>query len=193
MHTTLTMFDSTNPSAVPDSAKACAGYVDGNWPSYWPLIARHWPAEPFILPIAVDPRHRGLILDIEKGDATPRSAVDWLRMMAARGLHRPCLYTSVSNVPALAEVLRVHGIRRGDYRLWTAHYTGIPHICGPECGLGSIERPGMTQYGQRATLTGICDVSRTTHGWIRAAASAWARYASKQLSHAILDPRSATE
>ena len=35
---------------------------------------------------------------------------------------------------------------------WTAHYTGRPHLCGPECGFGMPVRAAATQWRTSATL-----------------------------------------
>ena len=46
--------------------------------------------------------------------------------------------------------MRAAGIDRAAVRLWSAHYTGLPHICGPSsCGQMSIEADGC-QWSNRA-------------------------------------------
>jgi hypothetical protein len=89
-------------------------------------------------------------LDIERGDATNADAPGWVKRQKARGIHRPCLYTSVSNAQALLTYLASHGIGRKDVRIWTAHYTGRQHFCGPQCGFGLKTVVDGTQWTDRA-------------------------------------------
>jgi len=44
-------------------------------------------------------------------------------------VQRPVLYFSVSNWQAIKRSLHEAGLTRNDVRIWTAHYTGKPHLC----------------------------------------------------------------
>src|SRR6266487_4563491 len=68
-------------------------------------------------------------LDVEPGDATNADAPAWVKRQIARGVYRPVVYTSLSNVNALLRALAAAGISRPQVRLWTAHYTGREHLC----------------------------------------------------------------
>jgi hypothetical protein len=68
----------------------------------------------------------------------------------ARGVKRPVLYTSVSNVAALLAALRTAGIARSAVRIWTAHYTYRQHICTPACGFGMPTSADATQFDDHA-------------------------------------------
>jgi hypothetical protein len=133
---TLTMYDSTDVSALPRGADAYAGYVDGNWPTFAALKRRFSASGAHLLSIAVFASGHADCLDIESGDATNAQAPAWVDRELTDGAHRPCLYTSVDNMNALVRTLSGAGISRGKIRLWSAHYGRGKHICGPgTCGL----------------------------------------------------------
>lgn len=134
---TLIMLDSINVAelawAIENGHKphALAGYTSGNWPTLQAatqLAERHGIR---VLSVAVNSAHDAMCLDIETGDATPAEAPAWVRRQHARGVKRPVLYSSASVMGAVRAVIREAGIQRDAVRLWSAHYTGQPHICGP--------------------------------------------------------------
>jgi hypothetical protein len=133
---TLTMYDSTNVGTLPPGADAYAGYVQGAFLTFPALQRLFAPSGAHLLSIAVFASGDADCLDIESGDATIAQAPGWVKRQLARGAHRPCLYTSVSNMDALVTALSGAGISRAEIRLWSAHYGQGKHICGPgACGL----------------------------------------------------------
>jgi hypothetical protein len=92
-------------------------------------------------------------------------AARWVKRQQARGVKHPVVYTSVSNVPALLGALAKDGIKRLDIRLWTAHYTGRPHLCGPQCGFGMSTTADATQYTNHA-LGRTLDASLCRDGFL---------------------------
>lgn len=140
----FTMYDTTDvntglPVAHP---QAVAGYVNGNWPSYNGLVKRYPGAKH--LSIAVNTSADARCLDVETGDATPDQAPGWVRRQHARGVKRPIVYANTSTMPAVIAALEHDSIKRDEYLVWTAHYTGTPHI---EPGSDatqweSVEHPG---------------------------------------------------
>ena len=133
---TLTMYDSTDVGALPHGADAYAGYVEGLFPTFAALKRRFAASGAHLLSIAVFASGDADCLDIEPRDATNAQAPGWVKRQLARGAHRPCLYTSVSNMDTLVTALGGAGISRAAVRLWSAHYGQGKHICGPgTCGL----------------------------------------------------------
>jgi hypothetical protein len=133
---TLTMYDSTNVGTLPTGADAYAGYVQGAFQTFTALQQLFAASGAHLLSIAVFASGDADCLDIESGDATVAQAPGWVKRQLARGAHRPCLYTSVSNMDALVSALGGAGISRAEVRLWSAHYGQGKHICGPSaCGL----------------------------------------------------------
>lgn len=145
------MYDDVTPSLMPKDAQAVAGYVGGRWRTY-PAIVAGWPkAKHMSIAIAAD--EDADCLDVEPHDATNAQAAAWIRRqqkLGVRNLTKPCVYTYLANAQALVNTLSKAGMKRSSYLLGTAHYTGVEHICGPNCGLGFSEKADATQYTDRA-------------------------------------------
>ena len=142
----LTMLDSIGADQLPaGDAFFYAGYVDGDFADYDAIRTRFPHAQ--VLSIAVFASNDAECLDIESGDATPDEAAGWYFRQKTRGVERPCLYASADAMEQdVLPALNAAGIGRSSVRLWSAHYTGTPHICGPStCGLMSIDADGC-QY-----------------------------------------------
>jgi hypothetical protein len=152
----LTMYDSTDVGQIPKTAAAVAGYVNGRWPTY-PTLKELFP-KALVLSIAVTASADADCLDIEKGDAEVWQAPHWWRRQKKRGLALPVFYTSLSQAEGLIAELNRAGIRRDQYRLWTAHYTGSPHLCAASCGFGLATFADATQYTDKA-LGKVLDAS----------------------------------
>lgn len=144
----VTMYDDISVSAIPANAEAVAGYVGGKWPTYPELVKRFPKAHK--LSIAVTSTEDAECLDVEPGDASNIQAPAWVKRQQARGVKKPVVYTSVSNAPALIATLAKAGVKRTDIRLWTAHYTGRPHLCSSACGFGFKFTADATQYDDHA-------------------------------------------
>ncbi len=142
------MFDSVNLTEIPRDAYAVAGYVNGAWPTYWSLATQFPKAKR--ISIAVSSDRDADCLDIEAGDATVDEAPAWVKRQITRGIQRPVVYTSLSNAQTLIRYLGIHGLKRSQYRLWTAHYTFAPHVCSPRCGNGFSDFADATQWTNRA-------------------------------------------
>lgn len=141
-------FDSTNLAEIPISAPVVAGYVGGDWPTYDALL-HAWPHARHIS-IAISPSENADCLDIENGDAQPQDAPLWWARQSHRGIHRPILYSDLANLGAVLRRMDGAGIPRSLYRIWTAHYTGTPHICEHDCfqlaGISSKATADGTQW-----------------------------------------------
>lgn len=142
------MYDSVNVSQIPTDAVAAAGYVNGRWPTLAELKLKLPKAKH--LPIAVNASANAVCLDVERFDATPLEAPQWVKRQLERGVKRPVVYCSVSDARTVLKALRRAGIRRKQVRLWTAHYTYKPHRCSPLCRFGLWTRANATQYTDKA-------------------------------------------
>jgi hypothetical protein len=144
----VSMYDDVSVNLIPVSAVAVAGYVDGHWPTYAQLVKK-FPHAKYKISIAVFAGDSAQALDVEPGDATIAQAVGWLKKESAHGKHD--VYTPLSWAEALVNELTKAGFVYGtNYRLWTAHYTGVPHLCNPKCGLGFTHIAHATQWTDKA-------------------------------------------
>jgi hypothetical protein len=148
----IEMFDTVWEDQWPDSPQAVLGYVDGHAGDQpdWAWVQQRFPGA-YHLSIALNPVSNAMALDVENGAASPASAAAWYERQKARGIQRPCLYASASLMEAtVIPVVRAAMIPRESVRLWSAHYTHQPHVCGPaSCGATSVQVDG-TQWTDRA-------------------------------------------
>lgn len=146
----MEMYDDVNVSLIPVAAVAVAGYVDGRWPTYAQLVKK-FPHAQHVLSIAVFPTDSAQVLDVETGDATISQAVGWVKREHERGNKKPDVYTAASWGQKLVDTLSLAGFEYGvDYRWWSAHYTGQPHLCSPKCGFGLKVTAHATQWTDKA-------------------------------------------
>lgn len=145
---TLSMFDSTDPDALPVGGNAYAGYVDGSWPSFCGVAERFAGTSAFSLPISTgDDPDNAICLDVETGDAKPSDVPGFIAGTAARldklGLPHvfPVVYCDRDTAPSVLALKDPDGVLLGSvlgrkvFRLWTAHWTDSAHICSPlACG-----------------------------------------------------------
>lgn len=124
---TLRMLDSITPGNLPPGADAYAGYVDGHFANVAQIRAR-FPGKR-VLPIAVFAADDAEAADCEPGDMMPSQLPAWVKRQQARGVHRPVVYASISQMPAVLAALTAGGITRAQVRLWSAHYGAGKHIC----------------------------------------------------------------
>lgn len=139
------MYDSVNAADFPASGfQVTAGYVAGRYPSSKPILAR-FPNIPH-LTIAVTARQDADCLDVEPGDATPAEAPGWFDRQKARGVAVPVIYCMASWI---GQVKAAMGNR--NYLLWSAHYNGVPHICGthPSCNYPKVDATQWADKGPR--------------------------------------------
>jgi hypothetical protein len=125
----MIMYDSIDISRIPSDAVAVAGYVNGSWPTFSSLASAFPRA--LKLSITVNADGKADCIDVEPGDASVASAAGWLRAAAARGVWRPCAYTSASSMGGLLTAVASAGLELSDFRFWSAHYGAGAHICGP--------------------------------------------------------------
>lgn len=124
--TLITMYDSVNPDAIPLDAKAVAGYVGGNFPSFSPIVERCPNA--LHKSIAVNAEEDADILDVENGDATPDQAPAWFKRQVARGVKVPGLYAPESEMVEVIAAMRGAGIKDAEWVQWDAHFDNVPSL-----------------------------------------------------------------
>jgi hypothetical protein len=139
------MFDDTSVDLIPITARAVAGYVNGAYQTIAALRIRFKGRR--IVTIAVTSVGRAQFLDIESGNATIADAAGWWRRNRGHGARG--FYIAESEASDLVAAIEREGIHRPEYVLWTAHYWGPRHICGPKSCGSSVEADG-TQWTDRS-------------------------------------------
>jgi hypothetical protein len=141
----LRCLDSIYAKNLPAGADAYLGYVDGAWPDFLAEVAK-FPGAAHVIGMAVFPRDDAEGCDREPGDLAVGDIAAWVKRQIARGVWRPIVYASASNMDACMQALRAAGIARSAVRLLSAHYGAGKHICGPHsCGAVTVDMDG-TQW-----------------------------------------------
>ncbi|TCO64960.1 hypothetical protein [Actinocrispum wychmicini] len=120
-----TMYDSVNWKAIPATAAIVAGYLPPS-PYAWPAEA--WERFPDAVKVRIAVRaytDAGHVLDVEKGDATPDEAPDWVTMRRAAGAD-PTVYCSASQWPIVRAAFAA--ARVAEPHWWPAKYDGVAVI-----------------------------------------------------------------
>ena len=144
---TVTMLDSVDANTIPSNAEAVAGYVDGHWQSYNPLVARFpaLAAKGRVVPIAVFDTTPGnwRIIDVESGNPTQPSQVPGLiKQQLAKGVYRPGWYCNRSTTPAIDAAVKASGLQRGQYTRWIAEWSYKSHLGSDDDACQWTNNPG---------------------------------------------------
>jgi hypothetical protein len=128
---TRTMYDSTNPAAIPTSAVMVAGYLA---PSPYAWSTSDWNRFPNAVQVRIAVRastNDGHVLDVENGDASPTQAPGWVTMRRATGAD-PSVYCNTSTWPSVQAAFTAAGVAQPHY--WVAAYPGT----GPNIPAGAV-------------------------------------------------------
>jgi hypothetical protein len=119
---TRMMFDGVEAGSVPGGAAIYAGYVDGEWQSYDPLVATYPGA--LHVSICVTSSDSARVLDVESGDASPDEAPGWVVRERAAGNPYPVIYMNASTWPSVRSAFAAQAVAAPLY--WVAAYVGDP-------------------------------------------------------------------
>lgn len=87
--------------------------------------------------------------DCEPGDLSPQREAAWARGEIHAGRPHPWLYANRDQMPAVIKACNAIGVHRDEVLIWSAHYTGKEHICGPSTCGADFQANG-TQFTDRA-------------------------------------------
>jgi hypothetical protein len=93
---TVTMYDSTDPSAIPSNAALVASYVDG-YGGYTEAVARFGASKCISISVG---DHNADVADVEAGAMTVGELQAWKAAQVARGIARPVVYCDQSTWPS---------------------------------------------------------------------------------------------
>lgn len=126
------------------------GYYDGRFANMTALRAYIRANAPKAHQLSVTPSGAAaMCADFEPGCIWPITSAKvgaFFHLGSHDGAVKPWLYCSAGNLTTMTKAYRAAGITDGDVILWSAHYTGTPHFCGPRtCGYG-LRQADATQY-----------------------------------------------
>ena len=119
---TRTMYDGVEASSVPAGAAIYAGYDDGTWQSYDPLVSKYPSA--LHVSICVTSSGTARVLDVESGDASPTDAPGWAEKERADGNAYPVVYMNESTWSSVVSAFSDQGVAAPLY--WVAAYVDDP-------------------------------------------------------------------
>lgn len=149
-----TMYDSVTAANIPADAAMVAGYLDGLY--RW--SASDWARFPNAVKVGIAvfaSTNNGMVLDVEKGNATPEEAPIWIKARRAAGCD-PTVYCSKDTQPAIQAACQAQGVAEPHW--WIAWYSAPDH---------STPLPGTMalQYAADVAGPGSYDVSVVVDSW----------------------------
>jgi hypothetical protein len=142
------MYDAIVPERIPRDAQWVAGYVDGDWATFDRLHGL-FPHAKRLVSITTGIEVADVI-DVERGNATPEAAVEWVLRMRSEFKRRPIVYTSRANVGAIYQAFADR--HAAPPFLWAADWTNAPHLV-----------PGSV--GTQWTSSDLYDISEISAKW----------------------------
>lgn len=118
-----------NLASIAPSVQALAGYLDGAWADFDAIQAAYGSSHVLFAIVVTASDNRGLVLDVENGDATPGQAPDWVVLRRVAGID-PWVYCAESSLPAVRAAFAAAGVPEPHY--WVAAYPGEgPYVTPP--------------------------------------------------------------
>lgn len=180
---TRLMYDSVDPSKLPNSPQMVAGYANGRV-SQWPQSA--WVAFRGIPHATIDvlgTDHVADVLDVETGDASVSTAVEWVRTKwQGPIIYPPVIYCNRSTLTPLFNAMNAAGFEVvRHFRLWVgtldgtralADMTGVTAVQYEDAGEYDVSivyddawMPGIQGHSQPVSVTRgiVVDHDLVTH------------------------------
>jgi hypothetical protein len=117
-----TMYDAINALNLPTGGDLYAGYIGGSWPDA-NAISQRFPHDTVVRIAVQASENDGVVLDVEKGDATPAESVDWVLHRRAAGVD-PTVYCNTSTWPDVVAAFQARGVPLPHW--WAAAYVKDP-------------------------------------------------------------------
>lgn len=149
-----TLFDSTNPADIPQSAEMVGYYVDGIY-AVSEASVRARCRKAVLVPISAVGTNAGIVGDVEPGCMSPEQAVNWVRIRRAAGVD-PSIYVNQNQWPRVRQLMQAAGITEPHY--WIADWRNYPDTTIPP---DAVAR----QYGGSAQTRQHYDISSVVDNW----------------------------
>lgn len=136
---TTTMFDSTNPLAIPTTAAMVAEYVDGLYRAIWVANAGRFPNTPKRRIACVTVNTPSDTADFERYDLTPADGPVWHRNMTTLGEVNLWAYTNRSNRGAVEDAMWAAGIPASALSMWIATLDGTQAVAAYRYPVAAVQ------------------------------------------------------
>lgn len=170
---TRLMYDGITPAKLPKGGDIYASYIDGEWP-YFSQLVKLFPHAKH-LSIAVDPTHDADILDVERYDALPSQAPDWVYRQRHRSI-TPIVYMNAATWPTVKQAFYAQHVTEPYY--WVADYDHGPTIPTGAIAVQWKNTPGYDQSTVIDYIEGVDSMSLTDDDvakiWGASPAARWA-------------------
>lgn len=147
-----TQYDAVTLANIPSDARAVMAYVNGAYANYEEAKLRF----PHALLTGISVVSSGIadFLDVETGDAEIGDCPDYFRRFKVQRPHqKPGYYMPASWVAEFEGAMSAAGIKKREYVVESAHWTGR-HICGPKtCGYPKADSTQYTTSGEKVDIT----------------------------------------
>jgi hypothetical protein len=121
----LHAFDSVVADAIPPAA-IVLGYVDGAYPTYNYLAKKFAKATTLVVSVTTG-TNQAMVLDCERGNATPSSAALWAVEQLANGNH-PTIYGGASTLAEVQNGVRLLHVRADLVSYFLADWTQVGQV-----------------------------------------------------------------
>lgn len=167
-------YDDVTLGLIPADATLVCFYLDGRFKMARAKVQAQFPHAQLIAISCMAPGVEGAdFYDCEAGDLTPAQLAAAVQREIDSGRRSatdnpPGGYASVSTWPAIVLELAKLGLTVAEIVIWTAHYTGVAHLCSPTtCRFPRfVWDAAGTQFTDRADNRSL-DESLVTARWIR--------------------------
>jgi hypothetical protein len=149
-------YDGVTASLIPQGGKWMGYYFNGVYANGSEVKALHPDAEHYVS-ITPTGANGAMVGDTEAGCmSVSQDPAFWHNSDHGTAADiggvavKPWIYCSAANLASVQQEMTNAGIPRSSYFLWSAHYTGVQHYCGPAtCGYG-LSLSDATQYATSA-------------------------------------------
>jgi hypothetical protein len=142
------MYDACNPENIPADAAMVAGYLFGGC-QWSPAAWDRFPDAVKVRICTVAGNNAGEVLDVERGDATPSDAVNWVARARGRG-QIPTVYVSQSNVDQVLADCTLHEVAAP--QIWVAQWDGVSDVPA-----GTVAKQYASEVAKGYDLSDVAD------------------------------------
>lgn len=146
-----TMFDSTNVSDIPTSARMVGYYVDGAYAVSQATVRARFPSA-ILVGISAIGANAGVVGDVEPGCMSPQQGVKWVKMRRLSGVDPTIYCNETYGLPSVRAAFRYWGV--GEPHYWCANYDGIARL---RAGEVARQYANPTLTGRHYDLSVVAD------------------------------------